>query len=65
MNEFYEVAHYWAGDDEPATYIVECGHVPSVEEVVEALGLDYEPDKGETITIELTSVVYIEEAEAS
>jgi hypothetical protein len=40
-------------------------HVPTNEELVKALGLDYEPDKGEYIEIEelnLNEIVTIQES---
>ena len=52
----YCVKHFWAGDDEPAEYFVDCDKRPTPMEALEILNdngeqIDFEPDQGETITV--------------
>lgn len=36
----------------PTSYMVKCNHVPTVGEVVQALGLEIEPNNKKSVTIE-------------
>ena len=47
---FYLVEHHWGGDW-PTAYTVRCAHKPTVQEVVTACGIDYQPEAGEYLDI--------------
>lgn len=49
--KIYTVVHDWSNDGEPSVYVVQANQRPSVEEVVKACDIDFEPEKGETIEI--------------
>ena len=54
----YFIQHFWAGHDEPTVRLVEAEDEPSIEQVVEALNLDFDP-KFEEIVINPADIVKI------
>jgi hypothetical protein len=44
-----------------STYVCECDHIPTKEEANKKLILNYEPDKGEWISIEKTEIIDLNE----
>jgi hypothetical protein len=57
MCDLYIILHHH--EYGTTTGLVESDHEPGEDEVIRALGLDYEPDKGEWIEVSLVDKVEI------